>query len=109
MAVERSAVAAQLAEVEEAVNAAQQVAARDVIVEIEGVEETVLVATSLTHHLDAPVVPKAQGQARKMLGSSTEWVVRASLGGWDHCLECVHWKTNVRPAIGTKRQPLLDG
>jgi hypothetical protein len=43
---------AQLAGVEEAIDATQQVAARDVIVEIEGVEESVLAATSLTHHLD---------------------------------------------------------
>jgi hypothetical protein len=46
---------AQLAEVEEAIDAAQQMAAGDVIVEIERVEESVLAATSLTHHLDAPV------------------------------------------------------
>ena len=39
VAVERREMVAQLAQIEEAIDAAQQVAARDVIVEIEGVEE----------------------------------------------------------------------
>jgi hypothetical protein len=47
---------AQLAEVQEAIDATQQVTARNLIVEIEGVEESVLAAISLTHHLDAPAV-----------------------------------------------------
>ena len=45
VAVERREMAAQLAEVEEAIDAAQQVIARNVIVQIEGVEESVLAAT----------------------------------------------------------------
>src|SRR5450755_72743 len=56
VAVERCEMAAQLAKLEEAIDATQQVAARNVIVEVEGVEESVLAATSVTHHLDAPVV-----------------------------------------------------
>jgi hypothetical protein len=47
---------AQFSEVERAIDATQQVTARNLIVEIESVEESVLAATSLTHHLDAPVV-----------------------------------------------------
>jgi len=53
MAVERREGAAQLSEVEDSIDAAQQVIARNVIVEIEGLEESVLPTTSLTHHLDA--------------------------------------------------------
>ena len=55
MAVERREMVAQCAEVQEAIDAPQQVTARNSIVEIEGVEESVLPASSLTHHLDAPV------------------------------------------------------
>jgi hypothetical protein len=56
---------AQLAEIEEAIDATQQVTARNLIVEIEGVEEPVLAATSLTHHLDAPVVAMGSKTSEK--------------------------------------------
>jgi hypothetical protein len=39
--------------------------ARNLIVEIEGVEESVLAATSLTHHLDAPVVAMGSKTSEK--------------------------------------------
>ncbi len=53
VAVEGSQVFAQFAEFKNLVDAAKQVVARDVIVEVEGVEELVLRAASLTHHRDA--------------------------------------------------------
>jgi hypothetical protein len=40
----------QIPEVQSLVDASKQMIARDVIVEVEGVEELVLRATSLTHH-----------------------------------------------------------
>jgi hypothetical protein len=52
VAVERRKVGTQFAELEEAINATQQVLARDVIVEVEQVEEPVLAAALLTHHRD---------------------------------------------------------
>ena len=63
--VERRQMGAQLAEVEEAIDAAQQVAAGDVIVEIEGVEKSVLATTPLTHHLDAPVAAMGSKTSEK--------------------------------------------
>jgi len=57
--------AAQLAEVEEAIDATQQVTARNLIVEVERVEESILAATSLTHHLDAPVVAMGSNTSEK--------------------------------------------
>jgi len=65
VAVERREVLAQLAEVEEAIDATQQMAARDVIVEVERVEESVLAATSLTHHVDAPIVAMGSKTSEK--------------------------------------------
>jgi hypothetical protein len=53
VAVERCEVLVQITKVQDPVDIAQQVIARDVIVEVEGVEELVLRATSLTHHRDA--------------------------------------------------------
>jgi hypothetical protein len=41
------------------------VAARDVIVEVERVEESVLAATSLTHHVDAPIVAMGSKTSEK--------------------------------------------
>jgi hypothetical protein len=41
------------------------VAARNVIIEVERVEEPVLAATSLTHHLDAPVVAMGSKPSEK--------------------------------------------
>jgi hypothetical protein len=52
VAVERREMCAQFIEIEVAIDAAQQVIARNVIVDIEGVEESVLAATLLTHHRD---------------------------------------------------------
>jgi hypothetical protein len=46
-------VLAQITEIEEVIDAPQQVFARDMIVEVERVEEFVLSAAQLTHHLDA--------------------------------------------------------
>jgi hypothetical protein len=56
VAVEQRQMVAQLTQIKEAINATQQVAAWHVIVEIERVEELVLAAALLTHHLDAPRV-----------------------------------------------------
>ena len=53
MAVEPREVLAQITEIKNLVDAAKQVTAWDVIVEIEAVEELVLRATSSTHHRDA--------------------------------------------------------
>jgi nucleotide-binding universal stress UspA family protein len=56
MAIERRQVAAQLAQIKEAIDATQQVAAWNVAIEIERLEELVLAAALLTHHPDAPSV-----------------------------------------------------
>jgi hypothetical protein len=71
VAVERREVLAQTTEVKNPVDAAKQVVARDVIVEVEGVEQLVLRAASLTHHRNAhprldcdqlrPLLPICQG------------------------------------------------
>jgi hypothetical protein len=53
VAVERREMVAQFTEVEEAIDATQQVIAWHVIVKVEGADESVLVAASPTHHLDA--------------------------------------------------------
>jgi hypothetical protein len=53
VAVERRELVAQFTEVEEAIDATQQVIAWHVIVKVEGAEESVLVAASPTHYLDA--------------------------------------------------------
>ena len=45
------------AEVQDLVNATQYVITRDVIVEVEAVEEPVLCATSSTHHRDVLPLP----------------------------------------------------
>ncbi len=49
VAVERRKMLTQFAEIEEAINASKQVIARDVIFEIEGVEQLILNG-ALTHH-----------------------------------------------------------
>ncbi len=54
MAVERSKVAAKLAEVEEPIDASQQMIGRYVCFDVERVEELVLRASLLPHHLCAP-------------------------------------------------------
>jgi hypothetical protein len=56
---------AQLAEIKESIDAAQQVTAGHLIVETERVEESVLSGTSLTHHLDAPVVAMGSSTSEK--------------------------------------------
>ena len=56
VAVERRQVVVQLAQIEEAIDAAQQVAGWNVIIEIERVEKLVLAAALPTHHPDAPSV-----------------------------------------------------
>jgi hypothetical protein len=53
VAIERREVPAQFAQIEELMYASQQVILRNVIVEIEGVEQSILVATLLSHHLEA--------------------------------------------------------
>ena len=53
MAVKRLEVIVQTTEVQDLVNAAQQVITWEVTVEVEGIEEPVLCATSSTHHRDA--------------------------------------------------------
>ena len=55
----------QLAEIKESIDPAQQVTAGHLIVETEGVEESVLAATSLTHHLDAPIVAMGSNTSEK--------------------------------------------
>jgi hypothetical protein len=45
--------APQVAEIEETVNPAQQVIRRNVPIEVEGVEESVLIAALCTHHQEA--------------------------------------------------------
>src|SRR5262249_18513899 len=48
--VEGLELASQLAEIEEAVNPAQQVIRRNMLIEVERVEESVLIAALCTHH-----------------------------------------------------------
>jgi hypothetical protein len=50
MAVERCEVMPQLAQVKATINPPQQVIRRNVIVELEGVEQRLLPARSLSHH-----------------------------------------------------------
>ena len=54
VAIERCEVMPQLAEIEEAINGSQQVSARHILLEVEGVEELVLPAALPTHHRRAP-------------------------------------------------------
>lgn len=56
MAVEGGKMATQFAEVKEAVDAAQQVIRGNMSIEIEGVEQLVLQARLLTHHLGVSLV-----------------------------------------------------
>jgi hypothetical protein len=49
----------QITEVQDLVDAPQQVIRRDLIVEVEGVQEPVLCATSSTHHRNAFPQPAA--------------------------------------------------
>lgn len=51
--VEGREVLAQIAEIEEPINTAQQVVGGNVIVEVEGIKQPVLIAAVLTHHPDA--------------------------------------------------------
>jgi protein subunit release factor B len=67
VAVERCEVMTQLAEVEEAIDGAQQVTARHVLFEVEGVEELVLSAALLTHHRCAPSLRRAQHKRKRCL------------------------------------------
>lgn len=55
MDIERSEMSPQFAEVEESINPAQQVIERNVSFEIKRVEQPVLIAALLTHHLDVPL------------------------------------------------------
>jgi hypothetical protein len=48
--------ATQFAKVKEAINAAQQMIRGNVCIELEGVEQLVLCAWLLTHHLGVPLV-----------------------------------------------------
>jgi hypothetical protein len=57
----------QLAKVEEAIDASQQVSAWHVLVEVEGVEELVLPAALLTHHRRAPPLRRAQHKRERCL------------------------------------------
>ena len=50
--VERSEVFAQLVEVEKSINAAQQIVGRNVIIEVEGIKQSLLTAHLRSHHLD---------------------------------------------------------
>jgi len=50
MTVEGLEALTQLAKVEEAINSAQQVIRWDMLVEVEGVEKSVLIAALCTHH-----------------------------------------------------------
>lgn len=68
MAVKRGEMSTQLGEIEEAVYVAKQVAGRNVIVEVEGVKQSVLTTTVLSHHYY--VLPKSWRSLRP----------RASLG-----------------------------
>src|SRR3954462_4335462 len=61
MAVERSDVAAYVREIEEAIDAAQQVVRRDVIFEIKGIEQLLLSTACSTHHRISPL-SKASAQ-----------------------------------------------
>jgi hypothetical protein len=54
VAVERCEVLAQLAQIEEAINPAQQVIGRNVIVEIECIEQLPMSATLSSHHSRFP-------------------------------------------------------
>jgi hypothetical protein len=50
----------ELTEIEEAINGAQEVSARHVLLEVEGVEELVLPAALPTHHGAAPSLRRTQ-------------------------------------------------
>jgi len=67
VAVERCEVMPQLAEVEEAIDGAQQMSARHVLLEVEGVEELVLPTALLTHHRFAPSLRRAQHKRERCL------------------------------------------
>lgn len=53
MAIERREVLAQTAEIEDPIDAPQEVILRNMIVKVERVEELVLHAALVTHHVDA--------------------------------------------------------
>ena len=53
MAIERREVLAEIGEIEEPINAAQQVVCWNVRVEVEGIKQSVLVAAVLSHHAAA--------------------------------------------------------
>ena len=57
MAVERGEVLAQLRQIEEPIDAAEQMIRGNVRVEVEGIEQSVLVAAVLSHHAAAISVP----------------------------------------------------
>jgi len=60
VAVERGEVLVQITEVQDLLNAAQQMITWDVIIKVEGVEESVLCTTSSTHHRDALRLPRCR-------------------------------------------------
>jgi SpoVK/Ycf46/Vps4 family AAA+-type ATPase len=60
----------ELAEVEEAIDGSQQVSARHVLFEVEGVEELVLPAALLTHHRCAPSLRRADLKRERCLFST---------------------------------------
>ena len=53
VAVERGEMLTEIAEIEEAINAAEQVIRGNVCVEVEGIEQSVLCAALLSHHVAA--------------------------------------------------------
>jgi hypothetical protein len=55
MAVEARQVLAQVAQIEESINAAEQVIVGDVVFEIKGVEKSFLTTCLTPHHRDAPL------------------------------------------------------
>ena len=62
----------QLAEVEEAIDGAQQMSARHVLLEVEGIEKLVLPAALLTHHGRAPVVEDGLSSSENDASFSTK-------------------------------------
>ena len=57
MAIERCEVLTKLGEIEESINAAEQMICGDVRVEVEGIKQSVLVAAVLSHHAAVFSVP----------------------------------------------------